>query len=71
MKASSMSSAQRDILKYLKRCRILNDDFHSPTSIGRACGMSNPSAWTSPKILRLVRQGVVERTRFGHYRFKL
>jgi hypothetical protein len=73
MKTKSLSESGEKILAHLKRCRCMSDAFHSPTSIGIEFGIvyDRASSWVSPKVTKLVKVGLVERNKTGHYRYKL
>ena len=47
------------------------DEFMSPTEIAqKLMSSAHHSAWASPICLRLVKKGLLERNKKGHYRYK-
>ena len=59
-----ITNQQQWILNYLKDM----DDFVSPTEIGGQYSKNHHSSWASPKCLKLVKMGLLERNNNGHYR---
>jgi hypothetical protein len=66
---SDFSKQQEDILDYLNRPENIGK-WISPTKIGNAIHPSaiSGSSWASPKCLRLVDMGKLERNDKGQYR---
>jgi hypothetical protein len=70
MKRSQLGEVNNNILKYLNN----EDKYYSPTEVARAVGgltllgFPKCSSWASPKLIKLVRWGFVERNSKGHYK---
>ena len=63
-----LTDTEQWIVSYLQEHK--EEGFISPTDIGYAYGGSAHSAWASPKCLKLVDMGYLERSDKGWYRLK-
>jgi hypothetical protein len=71
MEEKKLSFQQSMIIEYLRR----GGGYVSPTRIGNVIGTSLGftnwhSAWASPKCLKLVKLGLLERNKHGWYKIK-
>lgn len=60
-----------EILRFLKKQRVISDDFISPTVIGRGLKIPRITAWVSSRLFHLLKGDLVERNKSRHWRFKL
>jgi len=64
-----LTDTQQWIVSYLEENK--DKGWLSPTIIGNAYGGSAHSGWASPRCLKLVEMGILERSYMGWYRIKM